>query len=329
MMVKIFISKKGIFKKIDKEDIKKYLADKESSIWINLESSSNEEISFLKDKLNIHPTTIEDIFSEQTSSKYEDLDDYNFIVFQGIKKIENFNVETYNISFIQGKNFLISFCNQKESVINELLKNDRKIQTLLNKGETYIFHYLLDKSVDHYLKIKIETNGEFQKLEKDFLNLYGKDFLSKIYSWENLFIELRHLSESITDLCLTLLKPNEQEKELVPYFQDVYDHALKTKEGYETILKRIDGLEEWYATMTNLKTNEIISYLTVLTAIMMPLTIIPGIYGMNINLPFQNSKFSFLIVAGIMLFLTLIMIIISIKVGWIEIKKKKLRASNP
>jgi magnesium transporter len=206
-----------------------------------------------------------------------------------------------------------------------LLRNEKRIESLLRKGKNYLMHHILDKEVDKYLKLKSELSEELKQVEKEFMTVQSKEVLTKMYSQELDFLELRHLSESITDLCSNLMKhsENKEENSLIPYFKDVYDHALKTTEGYESMLKRMDGMEELYATITTMKTNEVMRSLTIITAIMMPLTVITGFYGMNVHLPFQESPLASSAILGGMFGLVLLMIIISKKAGWISKKGKE------
>ena len=151
----------------------------------------------------------------------------------------------------------------------------------------------------------------------------GKETLTKVYSKELNFLDLRHLSESITDLCSHLTKPSESKIEtgLIPYFKDVYDHALKTAEGYKSMLERINEMEEMHATMTSMRTNDAMRSLTIIMALMMPLTIITGFFGMNVKIPFQDNPFAALVIFISLIISAVLMIVISRKAGWISKKE--------
>ena len=204
-----------------------------------------------------------------------------------------------------------------------MLKNSKRIESLLQKGGKYIVHSILDKEVDKYLQLKSELNEELNQVEIEFMKNQNKEILTKIYAKELNFLELRHLSELTTDLCSNLKKLSEYplDKDLMYYFRDVYDHALKTTEGYKSMLDRMNGMENMYATIASLKTNEVMRALTIIMALMMPLTIITGFYGMNINLPLQNHPQAALIITLMLIISGLLMFIISKKAGWISKNK--------
>lgn len=322
-MKNIFVCSQKELKEIKKEDLNFYLNKKQNKVWVHISKYSNEQVNILKEFFKIHPTTIEDVFSQQTPIKYEDLEEYKVVIFKGIKRIKKKIVETYNLSFIIGENFVITFSNEECETINNLLKNSKRIESLLQKGGKYIVHSILDKEVDKYLQLKSELNEELNQVEIEFMKNQNKEILTKIYAKELNFLELRHLSELTTDLCSNLKKLSEYplDKDLMYYFRDVYDHALKTTEGYKSMLDRMNGMENMYATIASLKTNEVMRALTIIMALMMPLTIITGFYGMNINLPLQNHPQAALIITLMLIISGLLMFIISKKAGWISKNK--------
>lgn len=316
-MLENFLCEKKKLKNIENKDIKKYIDKKLPYLWIKAKNISNEEIDFLKEIFNLHPTTIEDILSKHTRVKYEEFEEYTLIVFKGIKEINRNYVRTYNLSFVMGENFIVSFNEEDNEIIEELSKNQKKLENFLKKGEDYIAHYILDKEVDKYLKIKIESGESLKEIEKEFMKNQDREILKKIFSKELIFLELRQLSESVTDLCLDLTKPADNfiNNELIPYFRDVYDHSFKTTEGYKSMLERINGMKNMHSTIISIKTNEVIKVLTIIMAIMVPLTVVTGFYGMNVALPLQEYSHSWMILIIIMFGISLIMYFIFKRLG--------------
>jgi len=309
-MPKIFKCDRKGLGNIEIEQLKGNLS-KKANLWIALNNPSKEEIISISRILQLHPTTIEDITSQQTRTKYEEFEEYTLIIFRGIKRINPFSIETYNLSLIISKNYILSVNSKDNPIIEELLKNPKRIESLLKKGKTYIAHYFLDKEVDRYINIKFEFGEELKKIEKKFMENQKRDVLTKIFSKELILIDLRQISESLTDLCLNLTKPLENyiEDDSIPYFRDIYDHVIKMTEGFKSMLGRINGMKNLYTSISSLKTNEAMRFLTIIMAIMMPLTIVTGFYGMNISLPFQQNIHAYLLILGIMVLFSIAMIL--------------------
>jgi magnesium transporter len=318
-MITTFIYTKKELKEIEPSEIKEYVNKKATYVWVKASNLTKEESKFLKETFNLHPTTVEDMTSQQTRVKYEEFEDYTVIIFKSIKEIKGNEVETSDISAVLGEEFLITINEDYNETIEELSKNTKKIENILRRGEDYITHYIIDKEVDRYLKIKIELGEDLKQIEREFMEKQSKETLNKIFTRELIFLELRQLSESMSDLCLNLTKPadNYIDNDLIPYFRDVYDHIFKTTEGYKTMLGRMNGMKNMYASIASIKTNETMKVLTILMAIMMPLTVITGFFGMNVKLPLQNHPDAHLFILGLMVLSGAFLVWISMSRGWI------------
>ena len=98
-MIKIFSMSKGKLNEISSEEIKK---DKKTQYWVDLTCSNVEEIKIIRENFDIHPTTEEDILSNQTRTKYEEFEENTAVILHGIKGLEAVNIKTYNLSFVLG-----------------------------------------------------------------------------------------------------------------------------------------------------------------------------------------------------------------------------------
>ena len=301
-MIKIFCYAKGKLEEIKVEELKK---NSKATFWVDLDSSNEKEIAPIRKFFDIHPTTEEDILSNQTRVKYEEFDENTTIIFEGIGKLEHLNLSLYNLSFVFGKNYIITSHFEKNENLDYLINNPKKLENLMKKGKDYVFHFILDKEVDKCVKIKSIIYEDFKQLEKNFINNPEKEVVQELFKKELRILETRQLMESLTDLCLHLTKPmnNYLSNDLLPYFRDIYDHSFKTTESLKSMLGRMNGMRNAYQLITSNKLNETMRNLTVIMAIMMPLTILTGFYGMNVKLPFQNSAdiwiWMILLMAGI------------------------------
>ena len=305
-MIKLFSLSKNKLKEITQEAIRK---DKKTSYWIDLACSNVEEIKIIRDNFDIHPTTEEDILSNQTRTKYEEFEENTAVILHGIKGLEAVNIKTYNLSFILGENYLITSHLEINENIDSLINNQRKLENIMKRGVGYVFHYLLDKEIDKCMQIKGILFEEFKQLERNFINSPEKEVLAELFEKELTILEMRQVMESLTDLCLNLTKPTDNylDNELLPYFRDIYDHSFKTTESLKSMLGRINGMRNAYQTITSNRLNETMKILTMIMAIMMPLTIVTGFYGMNVKLPFQNSPTAWIGILAIMFVSSIIM----------------------
>lgn len=300
-MIKIFSMSRGKMTEVSAKELKK---DKRAQYWIDLSCSNVEEIKTIREVFDIHPATEEDILSNQTRTKYEEFEENTAVIMQGIKGLETVNIKTYNLSFILGENYLITSHLELNENIDSLIKNQKRIENLMRRGADYVFHYLLDKEVDKCIHIKGILFEEFKKLEMDFINNPEKEVLEDLFEKELTVLEMRQVMESTTDLCLSLTKPTDNylDNELLPYFRDIYDHSFKTTESLKSMLGRINGMRNSYQILTSNRLNETMKILTIIMAMMMPITIITGFYGMNVRLPFESNPNAWIFILAITFF---------------------------
>jgi len=297
---------RGKLTEINPKEIKN---DKRTQYWIDLAYSNIEEIKIIKEIFEIHPATEEDILSNQTRTKYEEFEENTAVIIHSIKGLEATNIKTYNLSFILGENYLITSHLEINENIDSLINSQKKLENLMKRGADYIFHYLLDKEIDKCIQIKSILFEQFKQLERDFINNPEKEVLEDLFEKELTILEMRQVMESLTDLCLSLTKPTDNylDNELLPYFRDIYDHSFRTTESLKSMLGRINGMRNAYQTITSNRLNETMKILTMIMAIMMPITIITGFYGMNVKLPFEDNPNAWIVILVSMLFVSAIM----------------------
>jgi|SRR3989344_8179540 len=321
-MIQVFSYKDKRIEEINITELDKTdLSDKKKSkIWVVVKNAEKKDMDTLADKFNIHPTTLEDMFSPQCRIKYEEMNDYTFIVFKAIKEIGQLYINTDNLAMVFGESVLITVSTNGNQTVDNLIENKKKLETLLSKGEDFICHYILDKEMDRYVEAKDILGEDFRKFEAEFLRKPGKDVLENLFTKELVLLELRQKIESTTDMLLNLIKPTDNyiQNDLIPYFRDVYDHSFKTTESLKTILGRINGMRNTYQSIVSMRMNETIRTLTILMAVMMPMTIVTGFYGMNVKLPLQENVHIYLYLAILMVFASGIIYLTSRKLGWIK-----------
>jgi magnesium transporter len=285
--------------------------------WIVAKNIDHSEAHVLKEKLGLHPLTTEDMMSVQTRIKYEEHEDYTLIIFRAIKEVGAYEIKTEPISIVFGESILVTVFNQENQTINNLMQHKNRIKYLLSKNSDFIGHYILDKEIDRIMDTKNVLAEDFKNLEREFLRRPESDVLRRAFKRELVLLELRQLSESTTDLCINLIKPTDNYigNEMLTYFKDVYDHTFKTTESLKTMLGRINGMRNSYQSIISNKINETMRVLTIIMAIMMTMTIITGLYGMNVTLPLGRSPHAFSFILLFMVITGILTYLISRRIG--------------
>lgn len=256
--------------------------------WIILSNPKKSEYELLK-SLKIHPLTIEDFSTDNSYLKYEQFENYTFFTTKALIE-KNSSYESTPIHFVEANNMLITIIPKEVKYIKQFKSNENLIKSLLNKGEDYILHKLLDLMIDHFVRIKENMNEKLIHLEEEILSENNPEAIKNLFEIESQTLKLRNYSEKNSNILIKLTTVDEEyiSKDLIPYFKDVLDHIYLVDQNIKYTLSQIANLRDNYQLITTNSLNRKIKILTLFTAMLLPLTLITGYYGMNIPLPFQN-----------------------------------------
>lgn len=290
------------------------------NVWIDIYDETLENsLRILKDVFGFHPLAIEDAvkhFTEETvhHPKIDDFDSYLFIVFNGLMEIgKTFKYKIFSLSCFLGSNFLITLHNEKpeNSVIKSL--NSFMNERTFKKGPDYVLNLILDEIVDRYYPILDKFETEIDTVEGElFKGTPGNKTLLRILNLKKELIRLRRISSYQKEVLFKLTRGDSDliSLEESVYYRNVYDHLVRVADTTESYRDYVSGMLDSYLSIVNNKMNEVMKFLTIIATIMLPLTLITGIFGMNFNsIPFLTSDFGFwlsmalmVLIAGSMLY---------------------------
>lgn len=260
--------------------------DRDTVTWVNIEGLKNVAlIESIGTAFNIHPLVLEDILNTHQRPKFEEYDNYLYIVLKGLSlRDERLSVYYEQISIIVLDNFIFTFKEVQDelfSPINKRLKNGKgKIRSL---GTDYLTYAILDMIVDQNF-VLLETLDEFlDSIEDELLTNPTTKTLTFIQQLKRELISIRRSVLPVRDLLNAMLRSDSPliHERVHIYLRDVHDHALRISESIESYRDILSGLLDIYVSSVSNKMNEIMKILTVFASIFIPLTFIAGIYGMN------------------------------------------------
>jgi len=255
-------------------------------IWIDLERQTPDADALLADVLSLHPLTIEDIWADRSRPKIDDFDEYLYVIVHGIGAAKHDKLQTVEIDIVIGPNWLVTHDPAglvSDDIGTELDHSAR----VLTKGIAWLAHALLDRAVDRYMPVIDELDAEIEQLENDTLDHAGtprgRTVLGRILAFKRRLQQLRRMGVHQREILLRLSRGELDEipAEALPFFRDVYDHFLRINdisEGYRDLVT--SALDAYLSVQSN-RMNEIMKTLTLMSTVMLPLTFIVGLYGMN------------------------------------------------
>ena len=230
-------------------------------------------------------------------------------------------VEAEQISIVLGVNFVISFQEDASKDVFNPLRDKLRIagSKIRQNGADFLFYSLIDMIVDNYFIVMEKLGENIEMLEEDIIRRSDKQSLSQINMLRKEMILLKRNVAPVRDLVNGILR---SESELIDdktekYFKDVYDHIVQANDLAENYRDMMINLQDLYLSNVNLKMNEVMKVMAVVTCLLAPATVIGGIFGMNFSkIPWLHNDYGFFIAVGIMLMIPVWMIIMFRKKGW-------------
>jgi magnesium transporter len=173
--------------------------------------------------------------------------------------------------------------------------------------------------VDNYYVVMEKLGEKIEGLEEDIVRSPNTRSLAKINMLRKEMIILKRSVAPVRELVNGILRSESEliEEKTEKYFKDVYDHILQANELAENYRDMMMNLHDLYLSNVNLKMNEVMKVMAVVTCLLAPATVIGGIFGMNFEtIPLLHNKWGFLISVALMLLIPLAMIRMFRKRGW-------------
>ncbi len=296
--------------------------DNEHISWINIDGIRKEDVETICNHFGIHSLIVEDILSVSQRPKMDEMDEILF----GLLNMLYFNdktgtVETEQISIILGKNFVLSFQEDaKRDAFNPIRDKLRLANSKLRQSKAdYLCYALLDMIVDNYYVVMEKIGERMEFLEERIIHSSNKRSLAEINALRKELIVLKRNVSPVRDLINGFIRSESDllEDRTTKYFKDIYDHIVQANDLAESYRDMMINLQDLYLSNVNLKMNEVMKVMAVVTCLLAPATVIGGIFGMNFDkLPYIHHQYGFFIAATLMLVVPIIMIFIFRKRGW-------------
>ncbi|MDZ7719075.1 MAG: magnesium/cobalt transporter CorA [Balneolaceae bacterium] len=304
----------------------------ESKTWIQIQGLHDvEKLRTVWDYFELHPLIQEDIVNMSQRPKIEEYDDAVFVVMRMItSRNENGNspnLQTEQISIVLGKNYVLSFQESDDPVFDPIIKRLEMEGTRLRKlGPDYLAYALIDTIVDHYYHALDLIGETIEELEEMILEEPEEKHLQKIHAMRRNLVHFRKSVWSLRDGLNSLIRDESPliSEEVKVFIRDVYDHLIQVIDIIETNREMVFGLYDMYMSGLSNRMNEVMKVLTIIATIFMPLTFVAGIYGMNfnpetspLNMPELNWYYGYPATWVVMIILSILMGFYFKRKGWL------------
>jgi len=277
--------------------------------WVNIEGPTERETEYLAQNYPFHPLDLDDCLSRIQRPKIDEYKDYLFLVFH----FPVFNKEARvtapsQLSVFIGEKYLITLHKGELKPLVKLFRecqiDEESRQENFSQGSGYLLYRIIDRLVDYCLPILNKIGDNIEAVEDNIFSdrrrgtVKGISILRRdVISFRRIIWPMRAVIGSLEPKIRHFTK-----MDMAVYFGDMVDHVDKIWDGLDEYKEVIEGLNDTYDSLATNRTNEVMRLLTVIATILLPITVVASIYGMNITtLPFLHSDYSLLFVLLIML----------------------------
>ncbi|MDQ6755942.1 MAG: magnesium/cobalt transporter CorA [Bacteroidota bacterium] len=290
--------------------------------WINVDGLRKSDVEDIGSHFEIHPLIIEDILSVGQRPKMDDINGLLFCLLNMLTYNEKTNdIESEQISIVLGKDFVISFQEEPmKDVFNPLRDKINIAGSKIRQSKAdYLFYSLIDMIVDNYFVVMEKFGEGIETLEEDIIRHGDTQTLSKVNILRKEMIFLKRSISPVRELINGILRSENKlvDDKTLKYFKDVYDHIIQANELAENYRDMMINLQDLYLNNVNLRMNEVMKVMAIVTCLLAPATVIGGIFGMNFQrIPWLHNQYGFFGAVGLMLLIPIWMLWMFKRKGW-------------
>jgi len=305
------------------EQLPELLKEEKSVIWVDMPEPTEADDRILLDVFHFHPLTVEDCREDRHYPKIEEFPDYLYFIVHGVTANttpDRFN--TIELDGFLGPNYVITYHHEMFRSITNVKKQLTTSPVACQRGPAFLMHQILDQIVDFYSPVLDDFDERIDQLEENIFSLRrpNNEILEQIMELKRSVLRLRRISAKQMDIFYRMSRGEVHliPQGMLPFYRDIYDHLIRVTDLAENYRDLLGGALEAYLSVVSNRMNEIMKVLTIFSAIMLPLTFIAGLYGMNFdNLPELHWAYSYFVVLGLMLIVALGMLYGFWRRGWI------------
>ena len=294
--------------------------------WVNIERPSAVEQGWLAENFDFHPLDFEDVLSRNQRPKIDKYDDYLFIVLHfpvfdrnagrlGTGELDIFVAPGLLITLpnqpIQPVEYLFERCRQKEELREQLF----------SRGSGYLLYRIVDDGFDYCFPMLRKIGNKLDALEEEIFEGRSEEIVRDISNVKQEIINFRKVIRPQRPVLRDLERVKDRylapEIDLEIYFDDIVDAHERIWDMLENYKEVIEAYEDTNESVISHRVNDILRVLTSISVIVLPLTLLASIWGMNVGVPGEGEDAPFWIIVGSMVALLVGMVTYFRRRGWL------------
>jgi magnesium transporter len=292
--------------------------------WIHIDDPRLAHREWLEEHYEFHPLDWEDVYSRNQRPKLDVYDDYLFILlhFPVYDKMTG-RVLAAELDVFVGPDYLITLTETRlpplDAMFERMGEREELRESTFSKGSGYLLYKIVDANTDAAFPMLRKLDIKLDKLEDDILEGRSSEIVRDISNAKQEIINFRRIVRPQRAVLRDLERTKQRylAEEMEVYFDDVSDAAERIWDTLENQIEVVEALESTNESVLSHRLNDSLRVLTAASVILLPLTLIASIYGMNVPVPGENEPFAFWVVIGLMVVLLVLLALVFRRRGWL------------
>lgn len=265
-------------------DISELRVELNNVVWADVSDPTSQDFEDLAEEFGFHHLSIEDCRNEHQRPKVEEYPGYYFLVlYEAQLAGPSDRLELRELNIFLGKNYLVTVHSRPIRAIETARRLWSEWEDRSDQGAGLLAYLLIDAIVDDYLPLLDLVSERMDELEDSIFGEWRAEVIEEIFGIKKKLLYLRRSITPLRDVFNTLLRREQPifPRETHVYFQDVFDHLIRVADTIDTLRDMLSSTMDAYLSVSGNRMNKIMKRLTSISTILMSVTLVAGIYGMN------------------------------------------------
>jgi magnesium transporter len=302
------------------EEISDLCALSPNIVWVDVADPTSQDFVELAKEFGFHPLSIEDCRHEHQRPKVEEYPGYYFIVLYEAELVQQSHLELRELNLFVGKNYLVTVHSRPIRALELAERLWRSWTDLAERGTGLLAYLLIDSIVDDYMPLLDTFSDRMDDLEDQIFADFQAGAIEEIFRLKKHLLFLRRAVTPLRDVFNSLLRREQPifSRETHVYFQDVFDHLIRVADTIDTLRDMVGSTMDAYLSVSGNRMNMVMKRLTSISTILMSVTLVAGVYGMNfVYMPELRWRYGYVGALGSMVAIGLAIYLYFRKIKWL------------
>ena len=289
-----------------------------ATIWVDLVASTEVGLATLLPEWRFHPLALEDCLHEQRRSKYERYPGHDFLVLQALDRATTDELDTIPIRVLVKPGLVVTVRQRPSSALDHVAALFAEDTERVGQGSDRVVHALLDAIVDEFMPLLESWEAELDAIEDRMGARPEENPVEAIIAMRRRLLNVLRQMAPLQEVVRRLQDGTETTESGRIYYRDVHDHIVAVTDSAVLLKEVCDGLMRVQTERGNERLNKVMKYLAIVSTLMLPMTVISGVFGMNFDvIPTAHAEQGFWGALAMMLASALVLVLWFVRKGWL------------